>query len=359
MCGLGAPITLRTRRLSVLPFSSMSQTDAEQGERRFARYAWWVLAYNLLVILWGAVVRATGSGAGCGDHWPLCEGQVIPHAKQIATLIEFAHRATSGVDVVLVAALVYLAFRRFARGQAVRRYALGAALFTVTEGLLGAALVLYGEVGKNASTGRVFILSLHLVNTFMLLASIALAAWAAGGLLAEIPRGRALRPSTRTQTAAVACAAALAGTLALAVSGTIAALADTLFPASSLIQGLSWDFSGATNPIVHLRIIHPALGLVVGGYLLILAAHVLNAAARTVTKKLARWLMGLVLLQFCLGVLNILLMAPLWTQIVHLLTADLIWIVLVLLAAEILGGQRTLQPGSSPDLAAIAGVRGG
>ena len=71
---------------------------------RLARSAWAVLAYNVVVILWGAIVRATGSGAGCGSHWPLCNGVVLPNAEKASTLIEFAHRATSGIALLLVVA---------------------------------------------------------------------------------------------------------------------------------------------------------------------------------------------------------------------------------------------------------------
>ena len=57
------------------------------------RFAWGLLAYNVAVILWGAVVRATSSGAGCGDHWPLCNGVVLQSNPRLATLIELAHRS--------------------------------------------------------------------------------------------------------------------------------------------------------------------------------------------------------------------------------------------------------------------------
>jgi len=55
----------------------------------FAKAAWGVLAYSILVILWGAYVRISFSGDGCGDHWPLCHGEVIPTAPSVKTLIEF------------------------------------------------------------------------------------------------------------------------------------------------------------------------------------------------------------------------------------------------------------------------------
>lgn len=316
----------------------MAHSIGERRPGRFAAYAWMVLGYNILVILWGAVVRATGSGAGCGDHWPLCQGVVIPHAEQIATLIEFSHRATSGIDVLLVVGLVWMAFRRFGRGHAVRRYAAAAGFFTLTEGLVGAALVLFGEVGNVISTGRVVVLSVHLVNTFMLLASLALTAWAAGGRVPGESQG--LRPrSAPAKGLYVAYGAGLLGAIVIAITGTIAALADTLYPANSLAEAFQWDFSGTAAPILHLRIVHPLVAVLMGGYLLVLAIMVLSSPGPAAAKRMARRLAGLVLLQFCFGAANIMLLTPVTMQIAHLLVADLVWIVLVLLTAESLGWQ--------------------
>lgn len=307
--------------------------------RRFAVYAWSVLAYNILVILWGAVVRATGSGAGCGEHWPLCQGVVIPHAAQIATLIEFAHRATSGVAVVLVLGLLFLGLRRFSSGHPVRRYAAAAVFFTLTEGLIGAALVLFGQVGNNASMTRAFILSLHLVNTFLLLAALALSARSATAT-APTRHDRTETPdhvSTRAIGLYLWYGCGLLGALAVAVTGTIASLGDTLFHATSLAQGFQWDFSGSPNTLLRLRIIHPAIAVVVGAFLLVLARRTLRSAGSALATRLASYLLVLILLQFAFGLLNLLLLAPLWMQILHLLTADLVWITLVLLSAEMLG----------------------
>jgi heme A synthase len=314
----------------------MAASGQGATHNRFATYAWLVLAYSILVILWGTVVRATGSGAGCGDHWPLCGGRLFPHAAQVATLIEFAHRLTSGLVVLLVAGLVYLAFRRFSTRHPARRYAVAALFFTVMEGLLGAALVLFGQVGDNTSASRVFLLSLHLVNTFLLLASIALTAQSATAnrkddwnlIVPSRSPGRGLY---------IAYGLGLAGTLAIAVSGTIAALADTLFHATSLGQAFQWDFSGtAASPILRIRIIHPILAVVIGTFLLVLAVHPLLAPAPRAARRMAPYLLLLVLFQFCLGTLNVLLLSPLWIQVVHLLTADLIWVTLVLLSAAVL-----------------------
>ena len=316
----------------------MSNPERVFQTRRFAIYAWSVLAYNILVILWGAVVRATGSGAGCGDHWPLCQGVVIPNGRQIATLIEFAHRATSGVAVVLVLVLVFLGFRRFSSGHPVRRYAAAAVFFTLTEGLIGAALVVSGQVGNSASLMRVFILSLHLVNTFLLLAALALSAKSAGKNAPSRQEWTETRDHSSTPVVRMYIwYAGSLGALAVAVTGTIAALGDTLFHATSLAQGLQWDFSGSPNALLRLRIIHPAIAVVVGVFLLMLALRTIRSASSASAKRLAECLLALILLQFAFGLLNLLLLAPLWMQILHLLTADLVWIALVLLSAEMLG----------------------
>jgi heme a synthase len=335
----------------------------DKFRKTFARYAWLVLGYNVAVILWGAVVRATGSGAGCGDHWPLCGGNLIPRVQKLATLIEFSHRASSGVDVLLVAVLVYFAFRRFERGQLVRRLAAAAGFFTITEGLVGAALVLFGEVGGRVSVGRVLILSLHLVNTFFLLASIALVAWVAGKTghaekvseLSEPGRGT----PERKIAIYMAYGAGLAGMLVIAITGTLTALADTLFPARSLAQGFSWDFSNASSPIVRLRIIHPVVAILLGSLLMALAVYALSTAQSAAVKRLARWLLGLVALQFMFGLINVISLTPLWMQLLHLLTADLIWITLVLLSSEVSGLANASCPvhncETAPSLAEAAG----
>jgi heme A synthase len=317
------------------------------ANNRFASYAWLVLAYSIVVILWGTVVRATGSGAGCGDHWPLCGGQLFPHAAQVATLIEFAHRLTSGLVVFLVAGLVYFGFRRFPARHPVRRYAVAALFFTLVEGLLGAALVLFGQVGDNASASRVFLLSLHLVNTFLLLASIALTAQSVSANREH--RNLMIAPRSPGRGLYVVYGLGLVGTLAIAVSGTIAALADTLFHATSLGQAFQWDFSGAADPILRIRIIHPILAVVIGTFLMILAVHPLLTPAPPAARRIAPALLLLVLFQFCLGALNVLLLSPLWIQVLHLLTADLIWVTLVLLSGVLLRDPNRIFSSGAPE----------
>ena len=293
---------------------------------RFARYAWGVLVYNLAVVLWGAYVRATGSGAGCGNHWPLCNGQVTPHAPSLQTVIEFTHRASSGVDLLLVGALVYWAFRTLPSGHSARRGAVLSAVFLATEALLGASLVLLHHVAANASVSRVYSLSLHLTNTLALLACLALTAWWADGHAPVRLRGKPLATAV----------ASLLSVVAVGITGAIAALGDTLFPASSLAAGLARDFDPASNAILRLRGLHPALAAFVGVCVLLYAIS--RAARNRELRKLANGVALLAAAQLGAGVLNLTLLAPVGMQLAHLLLADLLWIALVLLCASPEGG---------------------
>jgi len=143
----------------------------------FKRFAWGVLGYNIFVILWGALVRATGSGAGCGKHWPLCNGEVIPRAQSLETLIEFSHRLTSGLALILVLILFFWARRKFEKGQFERKWSGISLVLILIEALIGAGLVLLELVADNSSVARAFALGLHLANTFFLLAMLACHSW--------------------------------------------------------------------------------------------------------------------------------------------------------------------------------------
>ena len=292
---------------------------------RFAKYAWGVLAYNILVILWGAYVRATGSGAGCGSHWPLCNGEVIPRAQQVETLIEFAHRLTSGLSLLLVVGLLVWAWRAYPKGHPAR---LGAGLsifFIFTEALVGAGLVLFEWVAKDASSGRVISMAVHLVNTFLLLASLTLTAWWASG-------GEALRLKGQGAPLWFFLVGFL-GIMTLGVTGAVTALGDTLFPASSLAEGFAQDLSPTAHFLVRLRVWHPVIAILVGFYLLLVAGLAAMFRGERRIRRAATVLAALFVTQLSAGLVNLILLAPVWMQIVHLFLADLVWITLVMLAA--------------------------
>jgi heme A synthase len=300
------------------------ESGPEPGERRFALYAWNVLGYNLAVILWGAYVRATGSGAGCGNDWPRCNGRVTLNSPTAATLIEFTHRAMTVLDLALVAALLVWAFRVYGRRHRVTLGAALANLFLLTEALIGAALVLLDHVARNASVNRAYSLSTHLINTLTLLACLALTAWWAGG-----------RAAGRVRGAGVWIAAASLGFfMLLGVSGAIAALGDTLFPVRTLAQGFAQDFNPAASVFLRLRLWHPVLAACVTLWLALYGT--LGITQRPDLRLGAGIVMTLGGLQLSVGMLNLFLHAPIWMQLAHLFVADLLWISLVLLCAALL-----------------------
>jgi heme A synthase len=300
---------------------------------RLTRFSWFVLAYNLAVILWGAVVRATGSGAGCGNHWPLCNGVVVPRAAEIETLIEFSHRATSGLALVLVVALAIAVFRSRPKGHPARLGAVLSTVFIFTEAAVGAGLVLFQLVADDQSMARALFMAVHLVNTFLLLAALALTAhWTGGG------------PPVRLRDQGVVgltLAAAIAAMLLVGTSGAIAALGDTLFPATSLSDALKQDLSPTAHLLIRLRLLHPALAILAAAVLLLAAWLAPHQRPSPAASRLGRWLTGLVFAQMIAGFVNVALLAPVWLQVVHLLIADATWIVLVLLAATTLATSAT------------------
>ena len=307
---------------------------------RLTRFAWLVLGYNILVILWGAVVRATGSGAGCGSHWPLCNGEVIPRAQATATLIEFSHRLTSGLALLLVVALLVWVFRGRPRGHPARSAAAWTMAFMLGEAAVGAMLVLFELVAENRSLARGLFMATHLVNTFFLLGALALTAHFAGGAPPVRLRGR-------TREASLFGLAAFLLLLSSA-SGAVAALGDTLFPSQTLAEALRADLSASSHLLLRLRVLHPFVAVATAALLVVLSMLAGRGSLDWNVKRLARTLAGLALAQTALGAMNVLLLAPVWLQLLHLLLADVVWIAFVLLAASRLAAADVSGPALSP-----------
>jgi cytochrome c oxidase assembly protein subunit 15 len=296
-----------------------------RASANLSRFAWAVLVYNVAAILWGAVVRATSSGAGCGDHWPLCNGVVVQTHPQLATLIELTHRMTAGITVIAVLALLVWVFRSTGKGHLARISVAAATVLIFNEALLGALLVLLGLTAENRSPARAVYLSLHLANTLLLLAALALSAH-------FVSKGDDFnRRSVQFRQLPLAVTGLIA-TLMVGVSGTLAALSDTLFPATSVRAALAQDLSSGTNWLIRLRIVHPVSAVIAGVFI---GWLVLRSVSRPRDRALAVGVLSLLTLQFALGVADVALLAPLWLQITHLLGADLLWIALVLLAARV------------------------
>ncbi len=313
---------------------------------RFTRFAWIVLVGNLLVIVWGGFVRASGSGAGCGAHWPLCNGVVLPQDPRIETLIELGHRLTSGLALIAVVALGVWTLRRFPKSSgsksssgvlSMRRLAWLAMLFIFLEAALGAGLVLLEYVGQNSSAARAVWMIGHLINTFLLIATLALLAERSRsgsaeeklpvkGVQADTTAGR----SHRWQD--LLSLLSLAALLLTAATGAIAALGDTLFPAASLADGLVQDLSPGAHFLIQLRVFHPFVAIGTGILWILLAQRVRAAVPAGARAGLwANWTIALVATQFAIGLATLGLLAPIPLQLLHLLFADLVWIAAVLL----------------------------
>lgn len=286
------------------------------------KFAALVTLYTIGVILFGAWVRVTGSGAGCGEHWPSCHGEVIPRAPNIKTLIEFTHRLTSGIDGLLIFGLVVAVFRSVPAGHTARAWAIRSAIFLIVEALIGAVLVKFGLVAEDTSKVRVLVVAIHLVNTLMLVGSTAMV----GFSLAPAPSAASDRAALRKTL--------VAGLVYMIICamGAVTALGDTLFP---IVFGASAEHLAPTAAASHflerVRLIHPVVA--VSGSLWILFVGAAASGSAQPVQNAGRLVVGGILFQTLLGVVNIGLSAPAWMQLLHLATANLVWLAIVWLAA--------------------------
>ena len=295
---------------------------------RFAKYAWMVVGYTVVVILWGSVVRITGSGAGCGNDWPACHGEIIPRPEQIETLIEFSHRISSAFSGVLVLVLFVWALRKFSGRSPVRFWSLAGLFFILVEGWIGMMLVRLELVADNASLDRAIWVAGHLGNTFILLATLTVTAWLASRSSAVRARG--------TWRLRGWMSLALLAVLVLSAAGAVTALGDTLFPAESLVEGLRQDLDPASNFLVQLRVIHPGLAIATSVGLFWLGQYLLRQELGHRANRMVTVVYGLMGLQILAGFVTVIFLAPPFMQLVHLLLADLFWISLVVLSANVL-----------------------
>lgn len=298
---------------------------------RFAKFAWTVLFYNIFVIVWGAFVRASKSGAGCGDHWPDCNGQIIPQAANIKTVIEFTHRSTSGIAGIAVIILLIWTFRSFPKKHAVRTAAVIAFAFIVIEGLLGAMLVKKGLVAENDSVARAVVIAIHLANTLILLASLTLTAWWAT-TLREPAWPLQWKNNLLPGIVLISC---LIGVVFLSASGAITALGATLFPVQSMAEGLARDIS-PRHFLESLIWIHPIAAVLLGLLIIFCTIYIGTIRKTSVLTTLTKTQVGLFIMQLLLGGLNLMLHAPVWLQLLHLFVANLVWVNLVIFSATVL-----------------------
>ena len=300
----------------------------------FARYAWFVLGYNVLVILWGVFLRASKSGDGCGQHWLTCGGEVVPSAPELKTIIEFSHRITSALDGVIVIVLRAWAPRIWAKERDaisayVLKFAAAAFIFVLIEGALGAGLVLTGNTAETLTPARPFWMAAHLINTLLLLTWLTITAWSASTKEVVRVNGR------RKELGWIAVGAGLI--LIVGMSGSVAALSSMIFPSGTITEGIAKDFSATSHTLLRLRPLHPLLAVGTGIFL-IFWTGMLRRRFET-SPYIIRWanvLAILVIVQLAFGAATLLMLGPIVMQLGHLLLADAIWITFVLLSINLL-----------------------
>ncbi len=273
---------------------------------------------NLVVILLGATVRATGSGAGCGRSWPTCQGELLP-ALEGATAIEFSHRAASGVALLAVAWMVVVVFRSSTRGELVRWGAVAVGISIVIEALIGMVIVMAEWVADDASLARAISVPIHLVSTFVLLAGLVFTRF----WLVSDAAGHGIDKKDRVPIVGIS-----AGMLLVAGTGAVTALADTLFPKEF---DLATVVTAGEHFLTQLRVVHPIVAVLVGFAAAWVAARRMDGPAAMP----ARLVVGGVVIQVMLGGASVALLTPLWLSLLHLLVADLLWMAWVWLALEL------------------------
>jgi cytochrome c oxidase assembly protein subunit 15 len=299
------------------------------------RFSWAVLVYFIAVILWGALVRATGSGAGCGDHWPLCNGTVMQHSPRVDTMIEFTHRLTSGLSLFSAVGLLVWTFKGTIRGHLARATAVASVAFTLVEAILGALLVKLGLTGQSHSPYRAPYLALHLANTLLLLAALTLTAH-------FLSRERGYLRSNIQLVAPIGASLGILVLLLVGVTGSLAALGDTLYPARSLDTALAQDFAAGSSWLLRWRWTHPTFAFLASIFLVWILVRAAQRSTQWNNRSLSALVLILLAAQYVLGVLDVVLLAPVWLQIAHLLGADALWAALVVLTARL-----TLQPNAT------------
>jgi heme A synthase len=303
------------------------------SDPKLARFSWWTVAYLVLVILWGAWVRISFSGDGCGDHWPTCGGELIPTNPSTKTLIEFAHRLTSGLALVPVLVMLVWAFRAFPKGHRARLGGVLTLVFLLSEAALGAGLVLFKLVAGDTSVTRAIVAGMHLVNTTALTGFAALTAfWAGGGgPLRGLARG-----GLRWGLLIAVVAFLLTG-----MTGAVTALGDTLFPVpvtedGGLMARVRDGLSASEHFLVRLRLVHPILAVATALWVVGVAVALLGPERGHTAKRLAGLLIGVTAGQVLVGAVNVMLHAPTALQLVHLLFANALWVTLLMLGAHAL-----------------------
>ncbi len=323
-------------------------TPQSRRDRQTLRLVIVTVAANALVILQGAFVRATGSGAGCGRHWPLCNGEIVPLNPSVHTLIEFSHRLLS-LGVLILGVWLFLRVWRERRTQpGLFAATVAATVFLFIEALLGALTVLWGLTADNTTVARGLMVSTHLVNSLLLVGSLA-AVW-----MYARPGAPAWPLRLRRQGAlGTVLAVGLLAMLFLMFTGGIAAMGNTMFPSATLAEGLAADLDPSSHPLIRLRVLHPLIAVSVGIYLFLSLGTAWWLKPAQAGRGLMQALLGTYLIQLAVGTLNLALLGPIVLQLLHLALAVLAFGLLSALAVVLLASPvpRTAPLARSSDTA--------
>lgn len=304
-----------------------------RSTRRLYAISWGIVAYTVLIILWGAWVRLSGSGDGCGDHWPLCNGEVLPTERVTKTWIEYSHRISTAVYGVVVLLQIWWTRKLFSPKHPARFWAVATLLFTITEALIGRQLVKSGLVNESTDISRLFVMPLHLINTSLLLFS--------GVMTAEsIKHGDSARRALSSDEKKRGSLYVIGLSIVL-ITGAIAALGSHLMPSESLLHGLTHDLAPDSHPAVKLRILHPLFALAIPVGLLLFAQI---AVGQRATSSQGIWYRRFALttgVAVAVGLATLSLLAPVWLKLTHLLMTNVLVIVFSLCVFHTL---RPVQP---------------
>lgn len=252
--------------------------------------------FTLLVILWGAWVRISHSGNGCGDHWPMCQGELIPSLNSEGkTWVEYSHRLMSGIYGLIVIGFLWF-YRKKSFSPMTRKLSWALFVLMIIEAGLGALLVKKGLVTVDDSVFRLVAMSLHQLNSFLLTGTTYLFAFS----FTESIRFRKSYP--------------LLLILVLCMTGAIAALSTTLFPSYSLWEGILQDLHSESHLFIRLRILHPLFAV----------ATTLGLMTYFYLKNNHRLVIEIFIALF-VGLITLLTLSPVWLKLTHLLIAHVLW----------------------------------
>jgi heme a synthase len=302
---------------------------SKNNYKYFSQIVFALIVYTLLVILWGAWVRISHSGDGCGNHWPLCHGELIPDEAEYKTWIEFGHRLMSGSFGIVVILIFVWSRKLFKQDHMARKFAKLMFIFTITEALLGAVLVKASLVGSSDSVMRAFVMALHLVNSLILVATV-VGLWDFSRLSFQKRNSSPIELKHKLKNRIPMYF--ILGFMALACTGAIAALSTTLFPSEGLIEGLQNDFTPGSHYLLKWRGLHPILGVLIGGTLA-LGPWLLINLMQEKEKLLIKRSIHLSLSAFVgivIGIVTLVLLSPLFLKLTHLLAIYIIWVNLIL-----------------------------